>query len=157
MIILIDEIDKLFSTYGYRVRCFFNKNKDEILWIVGYYSRKIDSGSLICFISSHGYQTSLACPNGDYVQIFDILKMAKTKELDKRPKVFFFDACRKYCYTSNRFDNITTKIFDLSNYLLICYDKAYWVFYCHYTLQCLLALYITGTHTFTLERRVKYD
>lgn len=89
-----NKIGKLFSTYGYRVRCFFNKNKEQILQIVNHYSRKEDSGSLICFISSHGCQTSLACPNGDDVQIFDILEKANTKELDKRPKVFFFDACR---------------------------------------------------------------
>lgn len=109
MIYHIDKIHKLFSTYGYSVHCYFNKNKEQILQLVDHFSRKEDSGSLICFISSHGCQTSLACPKGEDVQIFDILKKADTKELDKCPKVFFFDACRKYCYTSNRLDNITKK------------------------------------------------
>lgn len=89
-----DKIHKLFSTYGYSVHCYFNKNKEQILQLVDHFSRKEDSGSLICFISSHGCQTSLACPKGEDVQIFDILKKADTKELDKCPKVFFFDACR---------------------------------------------------------------
>lgn len=57
-----------------------------------------NAGSLICFISSHGDQTSLACPDGNNVQIIDILKAAQTKELESCPKMFFFDACRKYCF-----------------------------------------------------------
>lgn len=89
-----EKIEKLFTTYGYEVRYFYNLNKTEILDKVGRYSCKEDSGSLICFISSHGDQTSLACPDGEDVQIFDILKKAQTKQLEKCPKVFFFDACR---------------------------------------------------------------
>lgn len=88
-----DNIEKLFSKYGYEVRCFYNLEKKEILKKVARYSTKTDSASLICFISSHGDQTSLACPNGD-VEIIDILKTAKTKELQSLPKIFFFDACR---------------------------------------------------------------
>lgn len=95
-ILYIDKIDKLFTTYGYEVRSFYNLNKKEILDKVRRYSRKEDSDSLICFMSSHGHQTSLTCPNGEDVQIFDILKNALTKQLEKCPKVFFFDACRKY-------------------------------------------------------------
>lgn len=58
-----------------------------------------DSGSLICFLSSHGDQTSLMCPNGDDVEIDDILKAANTDKLRNLPKVFFIDACRKYNLT----------------------------------------------------------
>lgn len=90
-------INELFSPYGYEVRLFYNKDKKYILETIEYYARKRDSGSLICFMSSHGDQTSLLCPNGEDVQIIDILKRAKTKELESCPKVFFFDACRKYC------------------------------------------------------------
>lgn len=90
-------INELFSPYGYEVRLFYNKDKEYILETIEYYARKRDSGSLICFMSSHGDQTSLLCPNGEDVQIIDILKRAKTKELESCPKVFFFDACRKYC------------------------------------------------------------
>lgn len=95
-IFYIDKINKLFKAYGYEVRYFHNLNKEEILDKVRRYSCKEDSGSLICFISSHGDQTSLACPNGENVQIFDILEKALTKQLERCPKVFFFDACRKY-------------------------------------------------------------
>lgn len=88
------KINELFSPYGYEVRLFYNKDKKYILETIEYYARKRDSGSLICFMSSHGDQTSLLCPNGEDVQIIDILKRAKTKELESCPKVFFFDACR---------------------------------------------------------------
>lgn len=89
-----EKIKKLFTTYGYEVRCFTNLSREEILAKVGLYSCRGNSNSLICFISSHGDQTSLACPDGEVVQIFDILKKAETKQLEKCPKVFFFDACR---------------------------------------------------------------
>lgn len=98
MFYLIDEIEKLFTTYGYKVRVFFNQNKKDILDIVDHYSQKEHLRSLICFISSYGDQTSLACPDGDNVHIFDILKMV----IPMYPKVFFFDVCSKYCYNSNR-------------------------------------------------------
>lgn len=87
-------IKELFSPYGYQVRLFYNKGKKFILETIEYYAKKRNSGSLICFISSHGDQTSLSCPNGESVNIIDILKRAKTKELESCPKVFFFDACR---------------------------------------------------------------
>lgn len=89
-----DNIKKLFSEYNYKVRCFNNLKKKKILRKVARYSTKTNSGSLICFISSHGDQTSLACPNGDNVEIIDILQTAETKELESSPKIFFFDACR---------------------------------------------------------------
>lgn len=88
------KIKELFSQYGYEVRCFYNLNKRQILATVSRYSQKDDSASLIYFISSHGTQTSLECPNGISVEISDILKTAETKELELCPKVFFIDACR---------------------------------------------------------------
>lgn len=39
------------------------------------------------------------CPNGDFVEIDDILKAANTDELRNLPKIFFIDACRKYNLT----------------------------------------------------------
>lgn len=89
-----EQIKKLFSPYGYNFFCGYNINKDGILQKVAQYSRMENAGSLICFISSHGNQTSLACPDGNNVQIIDILKAAQTKELESCPKMFFFDACR---------------------------------------------------------------
>lgn len=89
-----EKITKLFSDYGYQVRCFYNRKNRQILDIVSWYSQKKDSASLICFISSHGDQTSLSCPDGNDVEISDILNKALTTELDGCPKVFFIDACR---------------------------------------------------------------
>lgn len=111
-ILYIEKIKKLFTTYGYEVRCFTNLSREEILAKVGLYSCRGNSNSLICFISSHGDQTSLACPDGEVVQIFDILKKAETKQLEKCPKVFFFDACRKYWYNSYLI-NIIKQFFNL--------------------------------------------
>lgn len=88
------KITELFSKYGYIVRCFYNLNKTEILDEVSWCSKKKDSASLICFISSHGDQTSLSCHDGNDVEISDILKAAQTTELELCPKVFFIDACR---------------------------------------------------------------
>lgn len=90
----IEEIKKLFPKYGYKVRSFTNLNSKQILRRVRRYSNKENSGSLICFISSHGDQTSVACPDGSDVRINDILKKANTNQLRNRPKVFFIDACR---------------------------------------------------------------
>lgn len=39
------------------------------------------------------------CPNGDFVEIDDILKAANSDELRNLPKIFFIDACRKYNLT----------------------------------------------------------
>lgn len=89
-----EEIKKLFPKYGYKVRSFTNLNSKQILRRVRRYSNKENSGSLICFISSHGDQTSVACPDGSDVRINDILKKANTNQLRNRPKVFFIDACR---------------------------------------------------------------
>lgn len=94
----IERIEQLFSAYGYKVHYGYNLNKENLLGTVHRLSCQPDSGSLICFISSHGDQTSLACPDGDSVQIIDILERANTKQLALCPKVFFFDACRKYCF-----------------------------------------------------------
>lgn len=90
----IEEIKKLFPIYGYQVRSFTNQNNKQILSLVCRYSKKEDSGSLICFISSHGDQTSIACTDGSDVKINDIFKKANTDQLRDRPKVFFIDACR---------------------------------------------------------------
>lgn len=90
----IEEIKALFSPHGYTVVGLRNLNKRKLLKKVRCYSRMNDSGSLICFLSSHGDQTSLACPNGDDVEINDILKAANTDQLRNLPKVFFIDACR---------------------------------------------------------------
>lgn len=90
----IEEIKELFPRYGYQVRSFTNQNSKQILRLVRRYSKKENSGSLICFISSHGDQTSIACPDGSDVRINDILKKANTDQLRNCPKVFFIDACR---------------------------------------------------------------
>lgn len=91
-----EEIHKLFTYHGYEVKSFTNLNKEDILSKVKLFSNKKNIGSFICFISSHGNQTSLACPDGGMVQINDILLAADTKQLKNKPKVFFIDACRKY-------------------------------------------------------------
>lgn len=90
----IEQIRELFPDYRYKVRSFTNQNNKQILRHVRRYSEKENSGSLICFISSHGDQTSIACPDGRDVRISDILKTANTNQLRNRPKVFFIDACR---------------------------------------------------------------
>lgn len=90
------EIKKLFSKHGYAVRCCSNLNKEEIIQKVKKYSVKKNSGKFICFLSSHGDQTSLSCPDGNDIEIYDILMAANTKRLHDCPKVFFIDACRKY-------------------------------------------------------------
>lgn len=90
----VERIEQLFSAYGYNVHYGYNVNKENILGTVHRLSCQPDSGSLVCFISSHGDQTSLACPDGDSVQIIDILERANTKQLELCPKVFFFDTCR---------------------------------------------------------------
>lgn len=91
-----EEIKDLFPRFGYQVRSFTNTSSKEILRLVDLYSKKKDSGSLICFLSSHGNQTSLGCTDGSTVKIIDILGKANTDELKNRPKVFFIDACREY-------------------------------------------------------------
>lgn len=95
LIFFSEEIKELFPRYGYQVRSFTNQNSKQILRLVRRYSKKENSGSLICFISSHGDQTSIACPDGSDVRINDILKKANTDQLRNCPKVFFIDACRK--------------------------------------------------------------
>lgn len=90
----VQNIERLFSKYGYHVHYGYNLNKEEILNKVHEIASKSNSATLICFISSHGDQTSLCCPDGNNVQIIDILKQADTEELKECPKVFFFDACR---------------------------------------------------------------
>lgn len=61
---------------------------------------KEDSTRFICFLSSHGDNTSLVCPRNAYgeenVKIRDVLKCANTPQLKDCPKIFFIDACRKY-------------------------------------------------------------
>lgn len=91
-----EEIEQLFPDYGYKVYSFTDLNEEEILNEVKFCSEKENVDRFICFISSHGNQTSLACPDGGCVRINDILSAANTKQLENKPKVFFFDACRKY-------------------------------------------------------------
>lgn len=90
----IEEIEQLFPDYGYKVYSFTDLNEEEILNKVKFCSEKENVDRFICFISSHGNQTSLACPDGGFVRINDILSAANTKQLENKPKVFFFDACR---------------------------------------------------------------
>lgn len=95
----IEKIHRLFSKQNYKVRCFTNQTKKDILGIINYYSSKSDSKSLICFLSSHGDQTSLAChvdkaSDESSVKILDVLESANTYQLMNRPKIFFIDACR---------------------------------------------------------------
>lgn len=93
----IEEIKKLFSEYGYKVRSGTNLNREEILRKVKRYCTKQNVGNFICFFSSHGDQTSLSCPNGNDIEINDIMRAANTRQLTRFPKVFFFDACRSKC------------------------------------------------------------
>lgn len=90
----IEKIKKLFSQYGYKVRSGTNLNKAEILAKVKRYSEKTNSGSFICFLSSHGDLTSLSCPDGNEIEIATILNEAKKREIQACPKIFFIDACR---------------------------------------------------------------
>lgn len=90
----IEEIEQLFPHYGYEVHSFTDLNKEDILSKVKFFSEKENLGSFVCFLSSHGNQTSLACPDGGVVKINDILRAANTEELKDKPKVFFIDACR---------------------------------------------------------------
>lgn len=95
-----EKIRNLFSKHNYQVRSFTNQTQKEILNTINYYASKTDSKSLICFLSSHGNQTSLACPvkaasDEKSVKILDILMKANTEQLKTRPKLFFIDACRK--------------------------------------------------------------
>lgn len=90
----IEEIEQLFPDYGYEVHSFTDLSKENILSKVKLCSEKENVDRFICFISSHGNQTSLACPDGGVVRINDILSAANTKQLENKPKVFFFDACR---------------------------------------------------------------
>lgn len=94
--IFLEKIKKLFSQYGYKVRSGTNLNKAEILAKVKRYSEKTNSGSFICFLSSHGDLTSLSCPDGNEIEIATILNEAKKREIQACPKIFFIDACRKY-------------------------------------------------------------
>lgn len=111
------EIKKLFSKHGYAVRCCSNLNKEEIIQKVKKYSVKKNSGKFICFLSSHGDQTSLSCPDGNDIEIYDILMAANTKRLHDCPKVFFIDACRKYVWKMLICDKtITTHIQETQNY-----------------------------------------
>lgn len=95
-IYISEEIEQLFPDNGYEVHSFTDLNKEDILSKVKLCSEKENVDRFICFISSHGNQTSLACPDGGVVRINDILSAANTKQLENKPKVFFFDACRKY-------------------------------------------------------------
>lgn len=82
------------------VICLFNQNKNEILDTIKEFASKEDSTRFICFLSSHGDNTSLVCPRNAYgeenVKIRDMLKCANTPQLKDCPKIFFIDACRKY-------------------------------------------------------------
>nr|XP_034332049.1 trichohyalin isoform X4 [Crassostrea gigas]XP_034332050.1 trichohyalin isoform X4 [Crassostrea gigas] len=90
----IEEIKQLFPKYGYDVHSFTDLNKEDILSKVKLFSENENLGSFVCFLSSHGNQTSLACPDGGVVRINDILCAANTEQLKNKPKVFFIDACR---------------------------------------------------------------
>lgn len=90
----IEEIKQLFPNHGYEVHSFTDLNKGDILSKVKFFSEKENLGSFVCFLSSHGNQTSLACPDGGVVRINDILRAANTEQLKDKPKVFFIDACR---------------------------------------------------------------
>lgn len=94
----IKEIENLFSRLNYIVVCLFNQNKNEILDTIKELASKEDSTRFICFLSSHGDNTSLVCPRNAYgeenVKIRDVLKCANTPQLKDCPKIFFIDACR---------------------------------------------------------------
>lgn len=95
-----EKIRNLFSKHNYQVRSFTNQTQKGILKIIHHYSTKTDSESLVCFLSSHGNQTSLKCSvqkkdDEKSVKISDILQIANTKELYDCPKIFFINACRK--------------------------------------------------------------
>lgn len=115
-----EEISNLFSQHNYVVVGLYNQSKNEILDKIKELACKEDSTRLICFLSSHGDETSLACPiknpSSTYgnitdvtskavpmtaceeksVQIIDVLRCANTTQLINSPKIFFIDACRKY-------------------------------------------------------------
>lgn len=114
MFVFAEEIKKLFPKYGYQVRSFTNQNNKQILSLVRRYSKKENSGSLICFISSHGDQTSIACTDGSDVKINDIFKKANTDQLRNRPKVFFVDACRKCFIAIVFFQLLVIYVFDIN-------------------------------------------
>lgn len=59
---------------------------------------KPNPGSFICFMSSHGDLTSLSCSKGSAVTYVEMFQAADTEGLKHHPKIFFFDACRKYQY-----------------------------------------------------------
>lgn len=95
----IKEIETLFTEQKYKVEGYYNQTKSQILKTVTSYASKANSGQLICFLSSHGDATSLACYAPDEhdertVNIIDILRAADTKERENCPKIFFIDACR---------------------------------------------------------------
>lgn len=80
-------------------------NRINILKKISEIAREPNPGSFICFMSSHGDLTSLACSTGRSVKYSEILDAADTMELEKHPKIFFFDACRKYQYDILYYDN----------------------------------------------------
>lgn len=94
-----EKIKALFTNQQYEVHGYFNRKRSQILQTVKEYASKADSGHLICFLSSHGNETSLSCsaPHDEderKVKIIEILKAADTEERKKNPKIFFIDACR---------------------------------------------------------------
>lgn len=93
-----EEIRSLFSEQGYLVQSYLNKNKDFILQKVEEIAMKTNTGSFICFLSSHGDHISMACPSGPGIKYVDILNKANTEQLKDKAKVFFIDACGKYQY-----------------------------------------------------------
>lgn len=94
----LKEIDNLFSRLNYIVVGLFNQSKNGILDTIKELASKEDSTRFICFLSSHGNETSLVCPMNAYgeenVKIRDVLKCANTPQLKDCPKIFFIDACR---------------------------------------------------------------
>lgn len=101
--LITDEIDKLFTKHNYKVYGYTDLTKTELLDKIKTCASYPDSGSFICFLSSHGDQTTLACHTRNdsdekSVSIIDVLESANTEQLKNRPKLFFIDACRKYIH-----------------------------------------------------------
>lgn len=119
LILLISEkIEKLFKNHGYKVKSYTNIDEEKILKKVKDFSNTKNIDRFICFLSSHGNETSLACPDGGVVLINDILSAANTKQLENKPKVFFIDACRKYIVIIHQFNVMALMYFHEYNELI---------------------------------------
>lgn len=90
---------------------------------VKHYAEKAGSDCFVCFISSHGDLSSIACveKKRTSVEIEELFKKANTSELTGHPKVFFIDACRS--------GNFVFKIFEWQRfedvYLFQCFKSMF--------------------------------